>query len=275
MKTLYISDLDGTLLDNQARLSEVTKEIINGLIAQGVAFTYATARSYTSASKVTAGLELQLPVVTYNGAFLVAPDGTVLEQHLLPAKATAALRKCIERTAVSPLVYALIDGKERVSWLRSRETAGVTNYLRARPNDPRLRSAGSVQELLAGEIFYASFIGEESELKAVGLFFVDRKDIYFNFQEDTYTDNEFWFEIYSSEASKAKGVLRLRERFAAERLVCFGDNVNDLPMFKFSDACYAVANARPALHKAATETIGSNEQDGVALWLQQHALRSS
>ena len=56
MKTLYISDLDGTLLNSQGKISNYSIEIINHLIEQGMIFTYATARSLVSATPVTKGL---------------------------------------------------------------------------------------------------------------------------------------------------------------------------------------------------------------------------
>lgn len=67
-KILYVSDLDGTLLRSDARISEYTCEVINQLITQGMLFSYATARSYITASKVTKGLRAQIPIITYNGA---------------------------------------------------------------------------------------------------------------------------------------------------------------------------------------------------------------
>ena len=56
MKSLYISDLDGTLLRSDARTSEYTNRTINALVERGMLFSYATARSYLTACKVTAGL---------------------------------------------------------------------------------------------------------------------------------------------------------------------------------------------------------------------------
>ncbi|AGK96849.1 HAD family hydrolase [Clostridium pasteurianum] len=47
MNTLYVSDLDGTLLNRNSQLSEESKEIINTLVKKGVKFTYATARSFS------------------------------------------------------------------------------------------------------------------------------------------------------------------------------------------------------------------------------------
>ena len=56
MKTLYISDLDGTLLNSQGKISDYSIKTINNLINEGMIFTYATARSLVSASPVTRGL---------------------------------------------------------------------------------------------------------------------------------------------------------------------------------------------------------------------------
>ena len=62
-KTLYVSDLDGTLLSRRDRLSPYTVETLNRLLHAGVLFTYATARSLSSASVVTEGLRMDLPVI--------------------------------------------------------------------------------------------------------------------------------------------------------------------------------------------------------------------
>ena len=76
--TLYVSDLDGTLLTPQEQLSPFTTRVVNSLVEQGVHFTYATARSRHSAEVVTAGLTKNLPVIVYNGAFVI--DGATGEK---------------------------------------------------------------------------------------------------------------------------------------------------------------------------------------------------
>ena len=79
MTTLYVSDLDGTLLNTNSELSEKSKGIINALVQQGVNFTYAIARSYSSASKILKGLNISIPAITCNGAYFIEPtDGKVL-----------------------------------------------------------------------------------------------------------------------------------------------------------------------------------------------------
>ena len=70
MKTLYVSDLDGTLLRSDERTSDYTNGIINRLTEQGMIFSYATARSLVTAKKVTRGLCARIPLIVYNGAFV-------------------------------------------------------------------------------------------------------------------------------------------------------------------------------------------------------------
>ena len=71
MKTLYVSDLDGTLLRNDAQTSEYTNQVINQLTSEGILFSYATARSYLTATKATKGLNAKIPIITYNGAVIL------------------------------------------------------------------------------------------------------------------------------------------------------------------------------------------------------------
>ena len=66
MKTLYISDLDGTLLISNETISEYTNRTINELVDIGMLFSYATARSFQTSHKVTKGLNTKIPLIIYN-----------------------------------------------------------------------------------------------------------------------------------------------------------------------------------------------------------------
>ena len=70
-KCLYVSDLDGTLLRSDETISEYTCNVINKLIENGGLFSYATARSYATAKRVTKGLDAKIPLIVYNGAFVI------------------------------------------------------------------------------------------------------------------------------------------------------------------------------------------------------------
>ena len=63
-RVLYVSDLDGTLLNRQDRISPFSIRTINGLVEEGMLFTYATARSIESARTITGSLKLTHEVLT-------------------------------------------------------------------------------------------------------------------------------------------------------------------------------------------------------------------
>lgn len=270
MKTLYISDLDGTLLTADMKISENSLNIINALIDEGMIFTYATARSISSASIVAKGLSTKHPIIAYNGAFIVEPDTRkILIKEDFSRAQTAVVMDIFSQNHISPLVYSFVEGKERVSWIPNEENEGKRHYIDSRKGDKRLRPVKSSEELYAGEVFYFTCIGEKEELEAAYKLLKDNENYTCTFQPEIYRD-EYWLEIMPRKATKAKAILKLKELLGCERIVSFGDAINDIPMFQISDECYAVENAVDDLKKMATEIIPSNNDDGVAKWLVRH-----
>ena len=72
-------------------------------------------------------------------------------------------------------------------------------------------------------------------------------------------------------ASKSNAIRQLKALLGCDRLVVFGDGKNDIDMFELADESYAVSNAVPELKAIATGVITSNDEDGVARWLLEHA----
>ena len=89
-------------------------------------------------------------------------------------------------------------------------------------------------------------------------------------QAEPYDKNEYWLEIMPRKATKANAIVKLKEILGCDRVVSFGDAMNDLPMFCISEECYAMANAVEDLKAVATDVILSNNEDGVAKWLVEN-----
>ena len=266
-KTLYVTDLDGTLLNRQDRISPFSIRVINELVAKGMLFTYATARSLVSASKVTQGLSTNIPIIAYNGAFIIQPStGEVLSQEKFSDEECACVREVLNQYKISPMVYAFIDGVERVSWIPQYENDGVRRYLSARPGDKRFRAVTDQDTLFEGDTFYFTCIGEKDELQPVYEIFSKDQRYRCTLQQELYRP-EYWCEIMPAQASKANAIRKLKEMWGCSRVISFGDAINDIPMFEISDECYAVENAVDELKAAATGVIQSNDNDGVACWL--------
>ncbi len=267
MKTLYVTDLDGTLLNTRDRISEYSKKIINELIKGGMHFTYATARSLNSASVVAKGLSPQLPVIVYNGAFILdATTREVIASSGFSTEEKQFIKELLHNYQVSPLVYAFIEEIERVSWIPEYENEGIRYYLNNRKGDKRFREVGQTEALYEGEVFYFTCIGEREDLLPIYKALKDHPSYNCVFQKELYRE-EYWCEIMPKKATKANAIKQLKKLFQYDRVIAFGDAVNDIPMFEIADECYAVASAVPELKKIATDIIGSNEEDGVAKWL--------
>lgn len=271
MKTLFVSDLDGTLLTAKETVSEYSMRLLNELIDEdGVLFTYATARSLNSAAKAVWGLRQNLPVILYNGAIIMEPwNGNKLYNSHFTGMVRADIRRILHEYDVWPLVYSFLGNKERVSWLRGRETEGMKRYLSRRAGDPRLNPVDSPDELKDDEIFYYTYIDAKERTDVLHAVF--EKDARFRciYQQETY-QSDYWLEIMPAGTSKGAAATVLKERLGAERLVVFGDALNDRELFRAADEAYAVENADEELKKVATAVIGYSEEDSVSKFIRDN-----
>ncbi len=270
-RTLYVSDLDGTLLNKQDRINPESIRIINDLVSKGMLFTYATARSLSSASVVTQGLSTDIPVIVYNGAFILHPaTGEILSREGFQKEEMKEIIEVMDRFDISPLVYSFVEDVEKVSWIVSRENEGIQRYLNLRKGDRRLRPVSSREELYQGDMFYFTCIGEKDALQPVYDILARDGRFRCTIQQELYRP-EYWCEIMPARATKAEAIRKLKEIRRCDRVISFGDAINDISMFEISDECYAVENAVDELKKIADKVIESNEDDGVAKWLLQFA----
>lgn len=269
-KTLYVSDLDGTLLNRQDRIPEFTKKALNRLMEQGLLFTFATARSWHSAHVVAEGLSPTLPWIVHNGAaFSDGKTGAITgEAFFTHAQREDILRRCAGM-GLWPLVYGMLGGEEKVFYLDTvPRHEGMAYYINHRSGDKRLTPVDSPEALLQGETHYFTFIHDREALAPLWEQVKDFAWLNLTFQQELYRQ-EYWLEITSEKATKAHAALRLKEELGCDKLVAFGDGMNDLPLFRAADESYAVANALTEVKAAATGVIGGNEEDGVARFLLQ------
>ena len=268
MKTLYVSDLDGTLLRSDERTSELTNQIINDLAARGMLFSYATARSYVTSVKVTKGLSAHIPLIVYNGAMIIDHGtGEIMLSNFFGPEIRDVLCELLAHE-IYPIVYAFVDGAEKYAYLPEKCTWGMQDYIDSRKGDRRENPVHSAEDLLHGDIFYISCIDEPEKLAP---FYEKYKDRYHAvYQKDIYS-GAYWLELMPLAASKSNAIRQLKAQLGCDRLVVFGDGKNDIDMFRLADESYAVANAAPELKEIATGVIGANNEDAVAKWLLAHA----
>ena len=267
MKALYISDLDGTLLDSSSKLSELCADTINELIKNRIAFSYASARSPYSAAKVTAGLDIGLCVV-YNGAFIYdMKSGERIGFNAFNKDDAGYILDAYISCGVYPAVFSYINGKEKCSYHTQLSSSLMIKQREKDKDDPRRRAVDDADMMLDGEVFYFSAMGSESDLLPI----YERLKI--KFECLYYKDHErdiTWLEVLPYGVSKASAAKKLARILECDRIVAFGDGKNDLSLFGISDECYAVENAVDELKEIANAVIDSNDNNGVARWLKEN-----
>ena len=269
MKTLFVSDLDSTLLNSKVQLSDFTRETLNKLTKKGMLFSFATARSATTATAVTKGLEGDAPIIVYTGTFIAERNTKeLIVSNTMSDEETQAVRDGVKLFRIVPIVYSLVNGRERFIFDPEIISKSVEEFIKTREGDSRsMAVSGGFEETLKGDIFYFTFMEKREKLLPVYEFLKERCNCLF--QPDNYTDN--WFlEVMPKEATKAKGALKLKEITGAQKLVVFGDGYNDMELFRVADESYAVENAVDELKEIATGVIGSCNEDAVAHWLLEN-----
>ena len=267
MKTLYVTDLDGTLLNNDGKLSEYSVNIINELVKKGMYFTYATSRSIQSASNVTKGLIINLPVITRNGIFI---ENTNNNEKIYSLKFSDEekylIMKILEKYSIYPLVCSFINGEEKRSFINDKETDAIKIELNSSKGETRYRFVNNAKDLYYGDLFYIRCIGEKKSLIDVYNDLIETNKFSCLLQKEYYSEH-YWCEILPKNATKGNTVLVLKELLKCNKIISFGDGLNDIEMFKVSDESYAVENAEEELKENATGIIISNDNNGVAKWL--------
>lgn len=269
-KTLYISDLDGTLLNDDEKINARSVQMINGLIDQGLHFTVATARSLESARQIIAPLHLEIPVIFHNGTFIYDPmQKEYIVSHFLPNVSAEQIIEKFESNGTPPFVHAINENGEAKIYYKGIFHRGQEEYVqnRLKKGDRRFVLVDDFSACHGKRLIAIVVIGDEHMLGPLFQNLKEHFDLAFHFSEDHYT-KAHWLEVSHPEATKKSAVQFLKDHLKVDRLVCFGDNLNDLSMFEAADEGYAVANGKPEVREAATRVIGDHNEDGVADFLQ-------
>ncbi|MCL2592416.1 MAG: HAD family hydrolase [Defluviitaleaceae bacterium] len=244
MRTLYVSDLDGTLLNEHAKLSSKTIEIINNLVSQGMLFTIATGRSFDSSKEVTSGLDLRLPLILANGSYLVEPKTCkIIKASSFLEYERDFIIETLSENGCHALVYTCVDGVEQ-----------------------KYYNVVSKEEIADLDVSKIIVKFENESIGPLQKMFIDAGFSCY-FYKSMYYEKQYWLEIYPENTDKATAVKKLKEMAGADKVVCFGDGFNDIEMFKFCDESYATENSVQELKNIATGVIEKHTEDAVAKWL--------
>lgn len=271
MKTLYISDMDGTLLDNDGRVAPETSRLLNDLAERGIAFSVATARTPATVECILEGTATADHLVVMTGATIWNRQrGRFEGLRLLPEKDVRVIFDTFRRSSLSPFCYALgndthLDVYHSAPELNSAEQKFVE--LRRNLRLKTFHLGHACPEDLVNRLVLFFAMGQRDAIVEVAEELHKHTDCFVSYYKDTYSPDTWLLEIFGPGVSKAEGIVRLKEQLGADEVVVFGDNLNDISMFKVADVAVAVGNALPEVKAAADIVIGPNTDNSVARFI--------
>lgn len=286
-KTLYVSDMDGTLLGADSRLSERTVAMLNELIGAGALFTVATARTPATVSQLLEEVNLQLPAVVLTGA-AIWNKVTNRYSHVCKMSAQAArdLLRIYRENRLSAFLYTLRDDgvlhiyhTGPMSELEQKfvderiDSPYKKFYLDFCPGGGWLDENDSRLDDVLDNVILLFALRPTEEVHRVWQLIKDKDWCRPFYYHDQFGQEVAEMEVFSPEVSKASAVEKVREMCHADRVVVFGDNVNDLPMMAKADVSVAVANAVGQVKGKADIIIGPNTADSVACFIKEDYYR--
>ncbi|MCM1320121.1 MAG: HAD hydrolase family protein [Muribaculaceae bacterium] len=278
-KVLYVSDLDGTLLDPHSHITPRSAEMLNTAIARGTLFTIATARTPGTVVDIMKGVNMQLPGVVMTGAALFD-----FQTHrysricCIDADTVKRMIPIYRRHNVSTFIYIISPEQKLDCYHIGELNQFEKTFIAERCHNPF-------------KTFHVPANGEsvlpESFDNTILLFSVQPWDkAYALWQEikdnpqipcyplcyhDAFGPEWGELEMFGPQTSKAAAVEAIASDTGAGRIVAFGDNVNDIPLFELADEGIAVQGAIDRLKDVATAVIGSNADDSVAEFILKHS----
>lgn len=264
MKRKWIlSDLDGTLLTSDRRISRTSIERIESFCRRGGHFTFATGRPLSSALPYIEKLEVQVPVILYNGAKLYDPvTKTFLSESHVPEASVAWVLKQYETFSEEDTIDLLVYQNEEI--YSPHKTKTVQRFMKKDGVDVRDTSFYTL-ERDPSRVTKMVFLAKPFVAQA----FQNRLRSSLTAQGNTMNvilSEPGILEVLPPEVHKGRACQQLMERTGGtlEQYAAIGDNLNDLEMISLLPNGIAVQNAHPRLKQAASWTTErSHEEDAI------------
>ncbi len=274
-KIIYVSDLDGTLLKDDGEISVYSRDNLIKLLNAGVNFTVASARSIASLQQTLHGIPFRLPVIEINGAFI---SDFATGKHLVINDMRNDLLETvygyITEYNCMPFI-STFNGDEDRLYYQTLPNDGMQWYFdnRRLARDRRLCKVKRLRDVFVDDVVALTVVNTRQQLinLATKMMADFADDLQMHFFENPYSPPWHWLTIHDKKACKSVAIRELLSYsgFELKDLVVFGDNLNDVNMFKMSPRAIAVSNSSDQIKKLATKVIGSSQDDSVIKYVME------
>lgn len=271
-KTLYVTDMDGTLLGPDSKISCDTARIITDLSEHGAIITVATARTPATVEPLLCDTLTSGPAIVMTGASLWNREQ---KKYMSPAfiepVTAVAVRDVMESYGLAPFVYILPDDQVLRAFHPAELSAADRVFVDNRSNLELKKFIIGKEPDMTDNNSHCIILFAMGQPQAVFDAAAELENLSVGCSISAYTDpcsgGIGVLEVKAPDTSKANSVRMVADMVGADRIVAFGDNINDLSMMAVADVAVAVGNAVPRVLEAADKVIGTNETDSVARFI--------
>lgn len=252
---MIVTDLDGTLLKNDKTLSAYTIEIIRKLRQKGHKFVIATARPLRAVKIFLKDLKIDAGIY-HNGALIYENENKI--DGFLINNAKEIVDKILSsypNTSIAvesnDILYSNFDAEKLWPGTSFTITESKFSEIEDKKADKIIVEASSLSDMKK----YEKLLSE---------------DLYIQISE-----NKIGM-IMKKDATKSNAIkfLACRYNIKTENIIAFGDDYNDIDMLKFCRTGVCVNNGIADVKKIANDICDTNENDGVAKWIEEHILHT-
>ncbi len=271
-RVLYVTDMDGTLLGADSLMSSRSARIVSELSRRGVLITVATARTPATVEPLLRETFTTLPAIVMTGASLWDRQrGRYKEPMYIPCETVGEIERLASEYGISLFRYTLGEDGVLDVFHCGQMSAKEQTFVEERSSlaFKRFHLESRCEPERATMLFFA--MGERERIFALGDELRRSVDCSVSCYVDIFGKDTGILEVFAPEVSKAAAVQRLAKEVNADRVVVFGDNLNDIPMMQVADEAVAVGNALPEVKAVADVVIGCNTDDAVAEFILQRS----
>lgn len=251
---LLVFDLDGTLLNSNHRIPANSRDRLFSLREVGIETTLATGRPFAAVKQFIRELELRLPVIVFNGAVIITPDGQELSSRHLSLAAAKTIVELLQETSAANHVY--VSAPDDFFYT---DRQGTEADLIMAKDGMRYRYVPSLLDVLGDvtcdpvKIFS---IGDRTELETIQTSIQELEPRI----SSVFSEHDM-LEFLGQDVSKGTALIALCDEIgiSCETVTTFGDNMNDFEMLQAAGTGIAMSAAPKELKEVADCVIDDIE----------------
>jgi Cof subfamily protein (haloacid dehalogenase superfamily) len=252
---LVVSDVDGTLLTKDKRLTDAAKAAVQRLHQAGIGFTITSSRPAIGMRFLIEPLGITLPLGPFNGSSTIDAQMNPVEQHLIPASAVQKSLDLLNEYGVDIWLFT------NDQWLtRNPDGPYVPNEKRAIRADPTI-----IDDFAPYVSRACKVVGSSHDFALLARCETEMQKL-LGAEATAVRSQDYYLDITPPGQNKGTFVQAMARRLgiSTDEVATIGDMHNDVAMFAVSGLSFAMGNANDDVKQHAKRVTASNEEDGFA-----------